>query len=166
MKCGYCGGKIGSQFGRFEWSDKYAGTLILDNAAYNRCDNCGKILLPPATLRALASVKNTKIQQWLLSRPLKDFWDSRRVADFFGITRQALSKGVRYHNLAYHVTHAGRILYLADSVEKLARTGDGRIELESVAETKVISTAKKTVSDFDDTEMLQHIEFPLSRAFK
>ncbi len=149
MKCCECGDEYRDVHGCLEWEDYYAGTLTVEDVSFQRCKGCGELLLPPPTLDAIDQARSIKLTQWLENRPLKDFWDSRQVTEFLGLSRQALSKGVQLNNLIYKTQRLGKHCYLADSVRQYKRTGDGRLRLEFRVETDDEKVETLIDNDFD-----------------
>ena len=130
MRCGECGGEFRSVRGELQWEDRYTGKLAVSNVVYEQCNGCHELLLPPGAVDAIEAARAKKLEEWLANRPLKDFWDSKQVTEFLGITRQALSKGVQVNRLIYRTYRLGKYCYLADSVRQFKRTGDGRMRLQ------------------------------------
>jgi len=154
MKCGQCGGEFLPFSGDLDWTEELAGRFVVPDVVCEKCDRCGEFLLPPEACRKIDAARAAKLEHWLGNLPLRDFWDSRQVTEFLGITRQALSKGVQYRNMIYRTERNGKHFYLAESVRRFKRTGDGRIRLEFKVETAVPRPRVSRSADYDDSRVL------------
>jgi hypothetical protein len=71
-----------------------------------------------------------KLRQWLLDRPVREFYTSKETADALGISMKQLAADHRIARGYIFKTKVGvQWLYLKESVHKYAADGDGRFEL-------------------------------------
>lgn len=159
MKCFKCGSPICEVRRDYEWFDKFSGRVLVPVLDFTPCDTCGEVFFDPAACDRIADACEKKLCDWLENRPIKDFWDSQQVTDFLGITRQALSKSFQYRKLVYRLERNGKHAFLIDSVRQFKRTGDGRIPLESQAETEM--PAPRVVTAMEKPAAARHPLYPV-----
>ncbi len=130
MKCYECGKTFREIHGDLEVIDNHVGPFWLEAVHYYKCDECGEVLFPPETARAIEKGRIERKDQLLRNRPLNEFLTATETAAILGISRQALHKHRRIRRGFIHQTTFGSgIVYLKESVMLFKMIGDGRILL-------------------------------------
>jgi hypothetical protein len=142
MNCFECGGTFEEKNGLLKLTDKYVGLIIIEGVLYYQCENCGALLYPEETIRAIEIEGNRCIEETLKSYPIKDYLSAAETALLLGISRQALHKNNRIrHGFIYQIKFGGNTVYLKQSVLQYQATGDGRFGLSHNKQT----TSKKYI---------------------
>ena len=146
MKCPHCGGNYIKRHEDFRFADRVCGTLVLPNAALDKCDSCGDVLLHPGTGERMSELV-TKTTVHLLDRlPAGEFAMARQAAELLGVTVQAFNKNRRIQRGFIHqIDMDGHKWYHRPSVLLFKETGDGRFPLAPMrrrqqAKTKALAT--------------------------
>jgi hypothetical protein len=137
MKCYECGGEYIDKTDDLELSNWIIGKFVLKNANFQRCRNCGDLLLPSETAVTADTEEQRLLKEHLESLPVADYISAAEAAVILGITKQALHKHRRIKNgFVFSINHGGRTEYLRKSVELFKETEDGRFPLFSSATEK------------------------------
>lgn len=146
MKCYKCGTMFREIHGDLEVIDDYVGPFWVEAVHYYKCDECGELLFPPETARAIEKSRDGRKDQLLKNRPLNAFLTASETAAILGISRQALHKHRRIRRGFIHQTRfGGTIVYLRESVILFKRFGDGRISLDPSAQKHYVEYPGRSV---------------------
>jgi len=131
MHCHNCGGSYVEVRGPLVMSDDCVGLYTVEAENYLRCSECDDVLLSAILAEKADQERKRKLIELLQRKPLEAFVTSTQAAAILGISRQALHKHRRIARGFIHQTDfGGQVVYLRESVELFAETGDGRLPLE------------------------------------
>ena len=123
MTCPDCGKLMSLKKSEFSMTFIATGKIILPDIQFFEC--CGEKWLIPGESLKFDKAYNEKIENTLRSLPFNSFADSKEVCRILSISKQALSKSIKYKRLIFQFTDAGRVFYLKKSVEKFVHENDG-----------------------------------------
>jgi len=129
MRCYKCGDIYKKQHGDLVLVDDLIGTYSVHNVYYEKCEQCGGLLYPPATVHAIEKIRNKTRNEYIQQEAVGNFISTAETAEILGISRQALNKNCRIRRGFIYGTNIGGItLYHKKSVELFKRVGDGRFQ--------------------------------------
>ena len=130
MKCYECGSEYFRFVGPYRVKDEFVGEFIVDGLEYFNCRECGATLLPPRSIEVIEERRRIQLEESVALRPLRDFVSASEAARLLGVTRQAFHKNKRIRaGFIYRTPFGEGFAYLAESVRRFGRTGDGRFPL-------------------------------------
>jgi len=129
MRCNECGGTYKRQHGQLNLVDNLIGVYSVRNVDYEKCEKCGDLLFPPATVHAIEKTRGKIRNDYIQQEAVGNFISTAETAKILGISRQALNKNCRIRRGFIYGTNIGGItLYHKKSVELFKRVGDGRFQ--------------------------------------
>jgi hypothetical protein len=110
--------------------DDEVGLLVVPGVEYFKCQGCGDLLFPLATVTKIGDIRDQKLAEILMSRPISEFIGSAEAAKILGMSRHAFSRNRRINcGFIFHVMFDEKKAYLRRSVLSFKKTGDGRFLL-------------------------------------
>ena len=124
---------------RYTVDDPYVGRITV-KGEYWHCPECGEDEVPYATLKAVEDERR-RIADDLLWKSLtgteefdRDFMLTHELAEFLGITRQAVTQSKVIADSIFNITIKGCRYWLRKSAELYRDTGDGWFPLVATAD--------------------------------
>ena len=134
MRCPECGGNTTKHVGEIQWLDRLVGPLCIADGEYWECLQCRSRIYPPDTAGRMGDVRNVRIRDLLLSRPVGEFVSTSEARSALGMSRQAFHKNRRIRRgFIYRVEMGKHFLYHRSSVTRYQAEGDGRFPLWPVS---------------------------------
>jgi hypothetical protein len=162
MICYECGGNYQKNTGLLNIEDQFIGIISVNNVTYYKCENCGDLLYPEETAKAIEVERNHRIEEILKRYPIKDYLNAAETASLLGVSRQALNKNRRIrHGFIYQIKFGGSTVYLKQSVLQYQATGDGRFKLYSEQQHVQSRTYEKVISDKLGLENLRYPKYTI-----
>lgn len=134
-KCFDCDHELELKHG-YTIDDPFVG-IITVQGEYLHCPNCGADEVPYETMKMVSEARRLIVDKLLWESIKssgdfdKDYMKTHELADFLGITRQAISQSKTLANCIFNVKVKGEHYWLKKSVELFKETGDGRFRLVS-----------------------------------
>lgn len=130
--CEKCGSEMLPCSGNFSVTDKYAGSIVIENGSWSECIMCGESarIYSFEVANQIASVRSERIDTMLQSRPLREFVGAVTASAILGISKQAFSKNKRINRgFIFQTKFEEKTVFLRRSVEQFGISGDGRFPL-------------------------------------
>jgi hypothetical protein len=156
VTCLNCGSSYIPKHGDLRLYDKSIGWYKVKDVDFDCCKQCGRKLFTVTTCEAIERARDNVLEDAIRQEAVGSFMTSTEVAQFLGITRQALSKHRRIRRgFIYAIEIGGIRLYHKKSVEQFKDSGDGRFRLHADA---IKTRPLDLTNPEDNTQYIREIE--------
>ena len=130
IQCLECGNFYTEKKGRYAVDDDpQVGYFTIHSAEWLKCEQCGDEMLPAKLANQIDKARAERVKELLKQIPVAEYITSKEATEYIDMSRQALNKRKRNGSIYSIQLDEKTILYLAESVRRFKKNGDGRFFL-------------------------------------